>query len=107
MPNETPQSSFPASRRDVTDLKQTALDAAEDLSSTASAHASKAKRQLDKLAGHVQKEGGEQLDQVTGKLCDVLDSAREYASERPFACIGVALAIGFLLGLSRRGTARD
>jgi ElaB/YqjD/DUF883 family membrane-anchored ribosome-binding protein len=107
MSNENPSSSFPASRQDVSNLKQTALDAAEDLSNNASAHASKAKRQLNKLADHVQKEGGEQLDEVKGQLTDLLDSARDYASARPFACIGTALALGFLIGLSRRGSSRD
>ncbi|MGC9944651.1 MAG: hypothetical protein ABSE48_22745 [Verrucomicrobiota bacterium] len=107
MSNETPSSSFPASRQDVTNLKQTALHAADDLSSTVSAHASKARGQLKKLAGHVQKEGGEQLDEVTGKLSDLLDSARDYASERPLVCIGIALAVGFLIGLSRRGSSRE
>jgi len=107
MSNEIPTSSFPASRQDVTDLKQTARDAAKDLTSTASVHASKASGQLEKLAGHVQEEGKEQLDQVRAHLSDVFDSARDYASERPLVCIGVALAVGFLIGLSRRGGSRE
>ena len=102
MSNESLSSPFPATLQDVSHLKQTATDAASDLSSTASDHASKAKKQLKSLAGHFQEEGAEQLDQVRGKLSDVFDSAQEYASRRPLACIGVALAVGFLVGLSRR-----
>jgi len=103
MPNETQSSSFPASQRDISNLKQTATDAVNDLGSTAATHASKAKGQLKELAGHVQEEGNENLDRVKASLSTVVDTAREYAAERPFACIGIALALGFLFGLSRRG----
>jgi ElaB/YqjD/DUF883 family membrane-anchored ribosome-binding protein len=106
MNNETLRSSFPATQQEVANLKQTATDAVNDLGSTASVHASKAKSQIKDLVGHFQDEGGEQLDQAKGKLLDVVNSARAYASERPLVCIGVALAVGFLMGLSRRGRSR-
>ena len=106
MNDKTLRSTFPATQQDVSNLKQTATDAVNDLGSTASVHASKAKSQVKDLVGHFQDEGGEQLDQVKGKLLDVVNSARDYASERPLACIGAALAIGFLIGLSRRGSSR-
>ncbi len=102
MSNESPTSAFPSTRQDISNLKQTATDAVNDLGSTAAVHASKAKGQLKELAGHVQEEGGDQLDQAKGKLSDVLDSAQAFASERPLACIGAALVIGFLFGLTRR-----
>ena len=104
--DETLRSSFPATEQDVANLRQTATDAANDLGSTALVHASKAKSQVKDLVGHFQDEGGEQLDQVKGKLLDVVNSARDYASERPIVCIGVALAVGFLIGLSRRTSSR-
>jgi ElaB/YqjD/DUF883 family membrane-anchored ribosome-binding protein len=106
MSNQTPTSSFPATQQDVSRLKQTATDAINDLSSTAFVHASRAKSQLQDLAGHVQEEGGEQLDQVKGKLSDLVDVARDFAFERPIVCIGAALALGFLIGFSRRGSSR-
>lgn len=102
MNNETPRSAFPATQQDVSNLKQTATDAVNDLGNTASVHAHKAKGQVRDLVGHLQDEGGEQLDQAKGRLGDVVNSARDYAAERPLACIGIALAVGFLFGLSRR-----
>ena len=107
MNNETIRSSFPATQQDVSTLKQTATDAVNDLGSTVSVHASKAKSQIKDLVGHFQDEGSEQLDQAKGKLLNVVNSARDYASERPLVCIGVALAVGFLIGLSRRVSSRD
>jgi ElaB/YqjD/DUF883 family membrane-anchored ribosome-binding protein len=106
MNNETIRSSFPATQQDVSNLKQTATDAVNDLGSTASVHASKAKSHIKDLVGHFQDEGGEQLAQAKGKLLDIVNSARDYASERPLVCIGVALAVGFLIGLSRRVRSR-
>jgi len=106
MNDKTLRSTFPATQQDVSNLKQTATDAVNDLGSTASVHASKAKSQVKDLVSHFQEEGGEQLDQVKVKLLDVVNSARDYASERPLACIGVALAVGFLIGLSRRASSR-
>ena len=107
MPDETSPSTFPASRQDLSNLKQTAVDAARDLGSTAAVHASKAKGQFKDLAGHVQEEGGSHLDRVKVKLSDVVDSARQFATGRPMTCIGTALAAGFLLGLSARGRRCD
>ena len=107
MPNESSTSAFPATQRDISNLKQTATDAVSDLSSTAAVHASKAKGQVKELAGHFQEEGAQHLDQVRGQLSDVLASARAYAAQRPLASIGVALFVGYLFGLSRRRTFRD
>jgi ElaB/YqjD/DUF883 family membrane-anchored ribosome-binding protein len=107
MPDETPSSSFPATRQDLANLKQTAVDATKDLRSTAAAHAATAKGQLQDLAGHVQEEGGAHLDQAKVKFSDVLGCARDFASERPFVCIGTALAIGLLVGLGSRTTCRN
>jgi len=107
MSNQTPSSSFPSTQRDLSNLKQTATDAVSDIASSVGDHASKAKGQLKKLAGHAQEEGTEQLDQVKGQLCSVLSAARDYVSERPLASIGVALVVGFLFGLARRTTSRS
>jgi ElaB/YqjD/DUF883 family membrane-anchored ribosome-binding protein len=86
----------------VAELKTTAVDAAKDLKSTAAGHVEKAKGQLRDLATHAQSEGAEQLQQVRGQLGDLTDSARAYVSARPLAAVGVALAVGFLVGLTRR-----
>ena len=86
----------------VADLTTTAVEAAKDLKSTAAGHASKAKGQLRDLATHAQSEGTDQLQQVRGQLGDLTDSARAYVSARPLAAVGVALAVGFLFGLTRR-----
>ena len=102
MIKETLHSSFPATQQDVSNLKETATDPMKDLGSTASVHAFKAKSQVKDLVGHFQDEGGEQLDKAKGKLLDVVNSVRDYACERPFVCIGGCLAVGFLIGLSRR-----
>jgi len=104
MPDENLRSSFPSTQRDISKLTQTATDAASDLVSSATEHASKVKGQLKDLAGHAQEEGAERLDQAKGQLCGVLSAAKDYASERPLVCVGVALAVGFLLGLTRRTT---
>jgi ElaB/YqjD/DUF883 family membrane-anchored ribosome-binding protein len=82
--------------------KQTATDAARDLSSTAAVHAEKARGQVRSLASHAREEGSAQLEQVRGQAAEVIDSARDYVNARPLTCVGVALAIGFLFGLSRR-----
>ncbi len=95
-------SSFPATQRDISQLKETAADAVCDLTSTAAAHATKAKSHLKDLAGHVQDEGGEQFNQMKEKFGTLAATAVEFVSERPLTCVGVALAIGFVFGLSRR-----
>ena len=104
MPNQIPSSFFPSTQRDISNLKQTATDAASDIGNSITEHSSKATSHLKDMAEHVQEEGGEQLDQVKGQLRTLLGAARDYASECPLACIGVALAFGFLLGLTRRTT---
>ena len=106
MANESRTSSFPSTQKDISQLKQTATDAVNDLGSTALVHASKATGQLRDLAGHIQEEGGEQFDQVKGRLGDLVETARGYASERPLTCIGIAFAVGFLIGLTR-SSSRD
>jgi ElaB/YqjD/DUF883 family membrane-anchored ribosome-binding protein len=102
MTNATPQSSFPATRQDLTNLKQTAADAAKDMAGTASVHADKVKSNLKDLASHAQEESREQFDQVKVRFADLGTTFREFVAERPLASIGTALAIGFLFGLSRR-----
>jgi hypothetical protein len=57
MNNETQHSSFPATQQDISNLKQTATDAVNDLNSTAAVHASKAKSQVKDLVGHFQAKG--------------------------------------------------
>jgi len=101
--NETSESSFPRTRQDLSNLKTTAIDAAKDLSGTAVVHAKTAQGQLQDLASHAQEEGGAQLDQVKVSFYDVADRIRDYISVRPLASIGTALAVGFILGFSRRG----
>jgi len=86
----------------VDNLKTTAVDAAKDLRSTAGGHVEKAKGQLRELASHAQTEGTEHLKKVRVQINDVTDSARGYISARPLAAVGVALAVGFIFGLSQR-----
>jgi ElaB/YqjD/DUF883 family membrane-anchored ribosome-binding protein len=102
MSNQPRSNTFPATQEDISKLKQTATDALNDLGSTAAVHASKAKGQVRDLAGHIQEEGGEHLDQIKGRLTDLVFLARDFAAERPLVCIGAALAVGFLFGISRR-----
>jgi ElaB/YqjD/DUF883 family membrane-anchored ribosome-binding protein len=100
--SNTTSTPFPATQQDVARLKQTAIDAASDLGSTASVHASRAKSQLNDLAGHVREEGGQQLDEVKGKFSDLVLAGRTYVSDHPLSCLGAALTLGFLIGLTRR-----
>jgi ElaB/YqjD/DUF883 family membrane-anchored ribosome-binding protein len=86
----------------VSDLKTTAVEAAKDLKSTAAGHVEKAKGQLRELATHAKDEGTEQVQVVRGQLDDLTGSTRAYIAARPLAAVGVALAVGFLFGLSRR-----
>jgi ElaB/YqjD/DUF883 family membrane-anchored ribosome-binding protein len=95
-------SPFPASQRDISQLKETAADAVCDLTSTAAAHADKAKGQLRDLAGHVRKEGREQFDQLKERFGTVAATAVEFVSERPLTCVGIAFAVGVVFGFSRR-----
>ena len=107
MINENSPSSFPATRQDLSNLKKTAVDAAVDLGSTAGVHAEKAKSQLKDLASHAQEEGRGQLDQVRVKLTDLGNTFRDYVVDRPLISVGTALAVGFLLGISRRSCTRS
>jgi ElaB/YqjD/DUF883 family membrane-anchored ribosome-binding protein len=98
--------SFPRTRQDLSNLKKTAVDAAREIGDTATVHAKTAQNHLQELASHAQKEGGDQLDQVKGRVRDFGDKARDYIALRPLASIGIALATGFLLGIARRGRSR-
>ena len=102
MSNESLTRSFPATQEDISQLKKTATDAVADLTSTVAAHAGKAQGQFRDLAGHVREEGSAQFNQVKEKFGNLAASTAEYVAERPFTCIGVALFVGFLFGLSRR-----
>jgi len=95
-------SPFPASQQDIARLKQTAIDAVNDLSSSAGVHVSKAKGEPDNLAGHMQEEGGSQLQRAQARVSDFLDASRDFVAQRPFTCLGAALALGFFVGLTRR-----
>jgi ElaB/YqjD/DUF883 family membrane-anchored ribosome-binding protein len=107
MTNETPESSFPQTRQDLANLKKTAIDATKDMGSTASVYARKAQSNLQDLASHAQEESGDHLDQVKGGLTDLGNQVRDFVAARPFASIGAALALGFLVGTFRRGRSRD
>jgi len=103
MPNDNLSSAFPETRRDVSKLKDTAVDAAKDLASTASTHVNKARGQVQDLASHAQSEARDHVGQLQGRAGDLLETARDYVLARPLTCLGTALAVGFLLGASRRG----
>jgi len=99
--NETLESAFPQTRQELSNLKNTAVDAAKDIGSTASVHAKKVQGNLENLATNAQKETGEQLNQVTSSLSDLGDQARDYIAARPLAAIGAALVLGYLFGRFR------
>ena len=103
MPNDI-TNAFPQTRSDVNNLKETAKDAAKDLASTASTHVNKARGQVQDLASHAQSEAYDQFGQVRGKVADLADTARDYVLARPLTSLAVALAVGFLFGVSRRGS---
>jgi len=107
MTNESPQSSFPQTRQDLSNLKTTAVEAASDISRVAADHAKKAQGHFQDLATHAQVEGGEQLDQAKVKLADLGNQVRALVTARPLAALGTALTVGFLIGFSRRGAARN
>jgi len=102
MSDSTSTPRFPSSQQDIARLKQTAIDAVNDLGSTAIVHATKAGGQFRDLAGHVQEEGGEEFDRVRGKLGNIVGMSRNYVAENPLICIGAALTLGFFIGLTRR-----
>lgn len=107
MPNEHIETPFRATQQDISNLKNTATEAARDLGSTASAHAAKAKDQARDLAKHAQEEGKEELDHAKVKLCDLANSARSYVSSRPMASLGIAVAVGMVMGAMFRGSPRS
>ena len=53
-----------------------------------------AEGKVDQLQGKVQKEYGDLLDQAE----DALEEATTLVREQPFAAIGIAVGVGFLLG---------
>ncbi len=85
---------FPDSQKDLSNLKQTATDAAADLGE----HSDKAKKQLGDLSQHVRTEGAEQLQPAKESFSDLVESARDYVGQKPFLFIGMAAAVGFLVG---------
>ncbi len=93
---------FPASQKDVSRLRQSATDAVNDFSTSAMTHANKVGGQLVDLADHLQTEGRTHLHRATGKVANIARGGRELVREHPLACVGVALAIGILVGWSRR-----
>ena len=105
MANENQTSSFPETQKDISNLKQTATDAASDLGNAAAQHADKAKRQVKDLAQDAKEEGMEQVSRATGQAGDLLAAAKQYVSDRPFAAVGVALLVGYLYGRSGRSGA--
>jgi ElaB/YqjD/DUF883 family membrane-anchored ribosome-binding protein len=94
---------FPQTRQELSNLKNTAVDAAKDLGSTASVHAQKVQGNLKDIAANAKEEGSAQLDQAKTTLFDLSMVARDYVGARPLACVGVAFAVGFLVGKLRSG----
>ncbi len=107
MPREIPSASFPATQRDVSRLRQSATDAVNDFSSTVASHANKVSGQFRDLAHHMRQEGRSNIHRVRVKLADLAQGTRDFARERPFLCLGAALALGVMIGLSRRRPRRD
>ncbi len=93
---------FPATQRDVSRLRQSATDAVNDFSSGAINHANKVGSQLSDLADHLQDEGRGHLDRATTQLLKVARTGRDFAAENPLPCLGVAVVVGILIGLSFR-----
>jgi ElaB/YqjD/DUF883 family membrane-anchored ribosome-binding protein len=93
---------FPATQRDVSRLQQSATDAVNDFSSTATSHAGKIGGQARDLADHFQEEGTTHFRRAKGKLVDLVTVANDFAHDRPLVCIVGALVIGIFIGLSRR-----
>ena len=103
---ETPK--FPETKKDVNELKKTAVDAARDIGSTAAVHADKAKSQACDLVSHFQEEAPAQINQVRASFNDVLQSGLEYVSARPAQSLMVAIGVGVAIGfLSRSSCTRD
>jgi ElaB/YqjD/DUF883 family membrane-anchored ribosome-binding protein len=94
--------SFPNTRQDIENLKQTTLEAAKDIGNTASVHAQKARTQVRELASHAKEETLDQLNRAQGSFSEILDSVQNYISARPLASIAVAFGVGLVLGFNRR-----
>ncbi len=92
--NET--TPFPQTRQDLSKLKETAVDAAKDIGSTAAVHADKVKGNLKSIAESAQIEAGEHVDQAKSVLNDLAQAAGDYVTSRPLASIGLAFFVGFL-----------
>jgi ElaB/YqjD/DUF883 family membrane-anchored ribosome-binding protein len=102
MASKSRLSLFPATQQDVSRLRQSATDAVNDFGSTASTHATKMGGQIQDLAGHAREESSQRLNQVRAKVSDLVNTAVDFASDRPLVCIAAALAVGYLIGRSRR-----
>ena len=50
---------------------------------------------IDQLTGKAQRQFGDTIDEAQ----DQLETATEYVRDNPFAAIGIAAGVGFLLGL--------
>ncbi len=105
LPTRNP--SFPESQRDISRLRQTATDAASDLSSTIAVHSDKARGQIHDLAGHVHEESGQQLARIKERFNDLTVVTRDYVADNPLTCLAAAFGIGLLIGLSRRKRTRN
>jgi ElaB/YqjD/DUF883 family membrane-anchored ribosome-binding protein len=102
MASKSRLSLFPATQQDVSRLRQSATDAVNDFGSTAATHATKVGGQLQDLAEHARDESRQRLNQVRARVSDMVNTAVDFASDRPLVCIAAALAVGFLIGRSRR-----
>ena len=98
---------FPATQKDVSRLRQSATDAVNDFSTSALTHANKVGGQLVDLADHLQTEGRTHLHRAKGKVADLARTGRDLVREHPLACIGVAVAVGILIGWSRRSSSSE
>lgn len=107
MSNPFRSSFFPESQQDIERLKQTATDAASDLSHTTATHATKVGENLRDSSEHAREESGVQIKQLAQQLDRLANTARTYAARRPLTCLGVAVGIGFLLGWSATRRTRD
>ena len=99
---------FSETKNDINELKKTAVDASQDIGSTAAVHVEKAKGQASDFVRHFQEEAPAQLSQVKASFNDVLKSGFEYVSARPASSVVIALGVGLFIGfLSRSSCSRD
>lgn len=101
MQTENPGTAFQATKNDLSKIKNTAVEAAQDLGERAAVHAEKAKNEFGNLAKDAQEEGKKELENAKVKLTDIVSCAKNYVSERPLVVVGAALVIGFLMGNCR------